>query len=76
MFSIGDKVVENVRQFVYLAHMISNMEDGCFTELHISRAVGKFSELKNVLSDRNVNMATRRKIYDLDWCMVHKHVSH
>ena len=43
LFSIADEVVENVHEFVYLGHMITNMEDGRFTELHISRAVGKFS---------------------------------
>ena len=64
LFSIGDEVVENVRTFEYLGHMITNFKDSCFTELRISRAVGKFNELRNVLADKNINMRTRKKLME------------
>ena len=64
LFSIGDEVVENVRTFEYLGHMMTNLKDSCFTELRISRAVGKLNELRNVLADKNINMRTRKKLME------------
>ena len=64
LFSIDGEVVENVRTFIYLGHMITNEDDSCFTELRTSRATGKFYELKSVLSDKQVNMNTRRKLIE------------
>ena len=53
-----------MHDFVYLGHMITNLENRCFTEWCISRAVGKFYDLKNVLSDKNINMGTGRKLME------------
>ena len=64
LFSINGEVVENVRTFVYLGHMITNEDDSCFTELRTSRAIGKFYELKSVVSDKQINMGTRRKLME------------
>ena len=64
LFSIDGEVVENVRTFTYLGHMITNEDDSCFTELRTSRAIGKFYELKSVLSDKQINMGTRRKLIE------------
>lgn len=44
--------------------MITNEDDSCFTELRTSRAIDKFYELKSVLSDKQVNMNTRRKLIE------------
>ena len=64
LFKIGDDMIENVQEFTYLGHVISNSEDICFTEHCVSRATAKFNELRNVLCDTDVNLRTRRKILE------------
>ena len=64
LFKIDGNVVENVTEFTYLGHVISNSEDVCFTEHRVSRATAKFNELRNVLCDVDVNLKTRRKILE------------
>ena len=64
LFNIGDVAIENVRNFIYLGHELSNDPNTCFTELRTSRANGKFFELYRVLTDSAVNMYTRRRILE------------
>ena len=64
LFTIEDYETENVQEFTYLGHVISNSEDICFTEHRVSRATAKFNELRNVLCDTDVNLKTRRKILE------------
>ena len=64
LFKIDDHEIENVQEFTYLGHVISNSEDICFTEHRVSRATAKFNELRNVLCDIDVNLRTRRKILE------------
>ena len=64
LFNIGDEVIENVKEFVYLGQLITTKGDGCYTELMISRATAKFNEMRKVLTDPKVNMGTRRKILE------------
>ena len=64
LFSIEEHVIENVREFCYVGQVITNDENGCFTAYRIARANAKFNELRNVLTDWNVNLRTRRKLLE------------
>ena len=64
LLSIGEHVIENVHEFVYLGQVITNDEKGCFTQHRIARATAKFNELRTVLTDRKVNLRTRRKLLE------------
>ena len=64
LFNIGEQVIENVRKFTYLGQVITTEEKGCFTEHRISRTISKFNELRNVLTEINVNLRTRRKLLE------------
>ena len=59
LFSIGENVVENVSEFTYLGQTFSNKEQGSRTDLRVSKAIGKFNEMRQVLTDKKVNMTTR-----------------
>ena len=59
LFSVGENVIENVSEFTYLGQLFSNKDPGSYTELCISKAVGKFYEMKNVFKDHRINMGTR-----------------
>ena len=64
LFSIGDNVIENVAEFTYLGQTFSNKEQGCFTDLRVSKAIGKFNEMRQVLTDHKVNISTRIKLME------------
>ena len=64
LMSIDNQVVENVQEFTYLGQVLTTKDDGCFTEWRISRANAKFNELRNVLTDTDVHMRTRRKLLE------------
>ena len=64
LFTIGENIIENVSEFTYLGQLFSNKEQGSFTELRVSKAIGKFHEMRKVLTDHNVNMATRMKLME------------
>ena len=64
LFNIGVHEIENVREFTYLGHVITNSNEVCFTEHRVARATAKFNELRNVLCDTDVNLKTRRKILE------------
>ena len=64
LFSVGENVIENVSEFTYLGQLFSNKDPGSYTELCISKAVGKFYEMKNVFKDHRIDMGTRRKLLE------------
>ena len=64
LFSIQGNKIENVQTFTYLGHVISSNEVNCFTEKRIVAATNKFNEMRNVLTDTNVYMRTKRKILE------------
>ena len=71
LFNIQGNEIENVQTFTYLGHVISSNEVNCSTEKRIVSATNKFSEMKNVLTDTNVYMRTKRKI--LEACVRSRH---
>ena len=64
LFYIGDNVVDNVSEFTYLGKTFSNKGQCCFTDLIVSKAIGKFNEMRQVLTDHKVNMLTRMKLME------------
>ena len=64
LLSVGSNVIENVRTFTYLGQLITTGEKGSVNELRITRANAKFNEMREVLSDTNVNIRTRRKLLE------------
>ena len=64
LFKVDDYEIENVQEFTYLGHVITNSNEVCFTEHRVSRATAKFNELRNVLCDSDINLKTRRKILE------------
>ena len=64
LFKIGNEAIENVQQFTYLGQVISNSKNTCFTEYRTARAIAKFNELRNIRTDRVVNMRTRKKLLE------------
>ena len=64
LFNIQGYDIENVLDFTYLGHVVTNDENKCFTEHRIASATSKFNELRKVLIDTNVYMQTRRKILE------------
>ena len=60
---VGDVILDNVSEFCYLGHTIFN--DGRnSTELRIAKATAKFHELGDVLRDKEINLAIRKKILE------------
>ena len=59
LFLISENVVENVSEFTYLGQTFSNKDQGSCTDLRVSKAIGKFNEMRQVLMDQKVNMTTR-----------------
>ena len=64
LFSVDGHKIENVKEFTYLGHVLSNSDEVNFTEHRVARATAKFQELKNVLCDTDVNLKSRRKILE------------
>ena len=64
LFKIEDETIENVKKFTYLGQDISNDKNECFTQYRRARATSKFNELRGVLTDKAINMKTRRKLLE------------
>ena len=64
LINIGQNSIENVREFCYLGHLVTNRVGQNFTELRISRANAKFYELARMLKDSEINMGTRKKVLE------------
>ena len=57
---VGDVILENVSEFCYLGHTIFN--DGRnSTESRIAKATAKFHDLGDVLRDKEIKLAIRKK---------------
>ena len=66
-------IIENVQEFFYLGKVILNNNKEATTEQQTSKATAKLNELRSVtevylhgsvLTDHNVNVATRRKLLE------------
>ena len=64
LICVGDNEIENVRELVYLGNVIKNDDKECATAHQIAKATAKFNELRKVLTDINVDIATRRKLLE------------
>ena len=64
LFSIGEEIIENVQQFTYLGQVISCTKKVSFTDYRTARATAKFNELRNILTDKKINMKTRKKLLE------------
>ena len=65
----------NIPEFAYLAQTFRNKEVSRFTGtgLHVSQTIGKFIEMRQVLTDRKVNKTTKLKlIFSLIWNKVYE----
>ena len=51
LFSIGENVVENVSEFTYPGQTFSNKDQGSRTDLRVSKEIGKFNEMRQVLTE-------------------------
>ena len=65
LYAINGEVIENVTEFTYLGQVFSNKDQENFTELQVSKAVGKFNEMRQVLTDNKVRMATKKKLMEV-----------
>ena len=63
---LKDQPIENVRKFKYLGHVLSNenTHSSAFLNNQISNAYSKWNELKIVLLDKRILLATRIKILE------------
>ena len=64
LFAINGEVIEKVSEFTYLGNVLSNKDQENFTELRVSKAVGTFNEMRQVLTNNKVRMATRKKLME------------
>ena len=64
LLKIGNEIIENVQEFTYLGLVIHNNNNADFTDHRTARATAKFNELRKILTDRAVNMKTRKKILE------------
>ena len=65
LFTVADTPIENVRAFTYPCHVITNIDEKCFTDFRVSHATTKFLELYRVLTDKSVKIKTRLKLLEL-----------
>ena len=63
LFSIRENVVDNAREFKYFGQTFSNKDQGSFTDLRLSKAIGNFNKKRWVLTDQIVNMTTRISLW-------------
>ena len=59
IISINGEAIENVRTFRYLGHILSNVGKLEFVHAQIASAHQKWSEIKEVLTDGEIQMSTR-----------------
>ena len=66
LVSLNGEPIENVRQFKYLGHMISNIPSTSSAFIHhqIASAYSKWNELKSVLTDKRIFLSTRVKFLE------------
>ena len=54
-------MVDNVLESAYLGQMFSSEDQASFTDLSVSKAIGKFIEMIQELTDQKMNMTKRTK---------------
>ena len=59
VISINGSLVENVRKFRYLGHVISNTIASEFLTYQIGAAYDKWNEMKDILMDKEIKMCVR-----------------
>ena len=61
LVTLKGEPIENVRQFKYLGHMLSNenISSSAFINHQIASAYSKWNELKSVLTDKRIFLTTR-----------------
>ena len=66
LVTLNGEPIENVRQFKYLGHMISNIPSTSSAFIHhqIASAYSKWNELKSVLTDKRIFLSTRVKFLE------------
>ena len=57
LIKIDNMPLENVRKFRYLGHTISNIDDKEHLNTQIGAAYQKYSDMKDVLTDREISMS-------------------
>ena len=63
LITVNGIKIENVQQFSYLGHLLSNDSNtSSFLTQRISAAYQKWNELKNVLTDKEIRLAVRMKL--------------
>ena len=63
LISVNQKPLENVRQFRYLGHVLTdNPKDPKFLEHQIGSAYGKWNEMKDIFTDQEIALKTRVKL--------------
>ena len=67
LISMNNEKIENVSQFRYLGHVISNKCSNDFLKHQIAAAYTKWAEMKDVLTDREIHLHTR--IHLLEACV-------
>ena len=66
---VGGNLRENLLKFTYLAETFYNRKLSPATDFHVSKAIGKFVEIKQVLMDCKINMAKKmRHVSDGGMC--------
>ena len=66
IISLRDEPIENVRQFKYLGHVLSNetSRSPAFINHQIASAYSKWNEIKSVLLDKRIFLSTRIKFLE------------
>ena len=66
LLSLNGEPIENVRQFKYLGHMLSNetTTTSAFLNHQIASAYSKWNELKSILLDKRIFLSTRIKFLE------------
>ena len=59
LISMNNEEIENVTQFRYLGHMISNESANNFLKHQIAAAYSKWAEMKDILTDRDIHLHIR-----------------
>ena len=66
LITLGNEPIENVRNFKYLGHLLSNeiSNTAAFVNHQIASAYSKWNELKSILLDRRIFLSTRMKFLE------------
>ena len=68
--------MDNESKFTYLGQTFSNKDQGNFIDLRVSKAIGKFNDMRQVLTDQKVNMSTRKANGGMGACYPASYMEH